>query len=295
MEVVQTHWKVSGAICISLKASWSKINYSTGIACVTFSFGFRVGFILWTMQWSVSYTQTVTYTYIHIRQSTRQKEMQKKRRSSLCLSVLSTLLSALLQYRLHCYTVIICCVCVHLECGVGHTPVGDCVKQRNTVVVKVSTAVMEISMCLTMKIKHTEIHTFIYICMRVRMGTACLESLQSHSVVTETLWKLLETMLGQLLCENVAISSLVPGEEAMMETFLVILWPGCSKTSLQGRKKKVRKTQTFPNISSHCWLIPAIQQIHGSQTSCSDLCRAKEAIANAVLLFQRLAWWCIMF
>lgn len=56
--------------------------------------------------------------------------------------------------------------------------------------------------------------------------------------VTEILWKLLETVAWQPLCEKVAISNLVPGEEAVMEMFFCIVLPGGSRTTLIGRREK---------------------------------------------------------
>lgn len=55
---------------------------------------------------------------------------------------------------------------------------------------------------------------------------------------TEILWKLLETVAWQPLCEKVAISNLVPGEEAVMEMFFCIVLPGGSRTILMGRREK---------------------------------------------------------
>lgn len=72
-----------------------------------------------------------------------------------------------------------------------------------------------------------------------------LGGLHCHSVMIKTLWKPLETILWLLLCEKVAISSLVPGEVAMMDTFFSILSPGCRTTILGESKEK-------HNLKMHC-------------------------------------------
>lgn len=66
--------------------------------------------------------------------------------------------------------------------------------------------------------------------------------LSGQSVVTETFWKPLQTTLGLLLCEKVAISTLVPGELAMMDTFFSILSPGCRTASLAERSRERRES-----------------------------------------------------
>lgn len=70
-------------------------------------------------------------------------------------------------------------------------------------------------------------------------------TLHCHSVMMETLWKPLKTMLWLLLCEKVAIRSLVPGEVAVMDTFFSILSPGC-RTAILGEREEKR------NVKMHC-------------------------------------------
>lgn len=72
-----------------------------------------------------------------------------------------------------------------------------------------------------------------------------LGGLHCHSVMIETLRKPLEIILWLLLCEKVAISSLVPGEVAVMDTFFSILSPGCRTTILGEREEK-------RNVKMHC-------------------------------------------
>lgn len=75
---------------------------------------------------------------------------------------------------------------------------------------------------------------------------------QCHSLVMDTLWKHLETTLGLFLCEKVAISTLVPGEVAVMDTFFSILSPGCMRVSLGEREReREEKCNLFPNFSAH--------------------------------------------
>lgn len=53
--------------------------------------------------------------------------------------------------------------------------------------------------------------------------TSCNVTLSvSYEALTVTLWKLLETAVGLLLCEKVAMSTLVPGDVAMRDTFFSI-------------------------------------------------------------------------
>lgn len=75
----------------------------------------------------------------------------------------------------------------------------------------------------------------------------------AHSVLTQTLWKLLETAVWLPLCEKVAISSLVPGDVAVMGTFFSILSPDCSKTILaEGEVKVTQRCTGYSNRLFRC-------------------------------------------
>lgn len=77
------------------------------------------------------------------------------------------------------------------------------------------------------------------------------QTLHCHLVTIETLWNLLETTLALLLCEKVAISTLVPGEVAVMDTFFSILLPGCRRTILGEREReRVKRNVIFSNFAS---------------------------------------------
>lgn len=74
-------------------------------------------------------------------------------------------------------------------------------------------------------------------------------TLHCHSLVIDTLWKHLETTLGLLLCEKVAISTLVPGEVAVMDTFFSILSPGCRRVSLGERERERERRDGRESLS----------------------------------------------
>lgn len=61
---------------------------------------------------------------------------------------------------------------------------------------------------------------------------------------TETLWKVLDMALELPLEENVAFSTLVPADEAMMDTCFSIFSPGC-------RRFRLRKRSTLLDSNSH--------------------------------------------